>query len=95
MFRSKANLLVELAEHGLFRRFAPFDAALRELPRVLANPLAPEDFVDPVDQNDADVGAVAVSIQHTATLNSCHKLEMIIAMDGQTDESFSIPPCYA
>src|SRR5690606_10356985 len=66
----QAHFLVKFTVHRLFGRFAALDPALRELPRVFANPLAPEDLVPRVDQDDPDVGAIAVSIQHGRTPRS-------------------------
>ncbi|MNC87527.1 hypothetical protein D3C83_32570 [compost metagenome] len=67
MLGFQADLLLELAEHRLLRRLARLDAALRELPGVLVHPLAPEHVVVRVQQEDADVGTVAVSIEHGCT----------------------------
>src|SRR5690606_18832837 len=49
----QADFLVQLAEHRLFGRLAALDPALRELPGMLTDPLAPEDLVPRVDQDDA------------------------------------------
>src|SRR5690606_31890449 len=61
---TQPDFLVQLAVHRLLGRFAALDAALRKLPRMLANPLSPEDLVPRIDQDDADVGAIAVTVQH-------------------------------
>ena len=58
---------MELAVHGLFRRFTVLDAALRKLPGMFAYPLAPKDLVPMVDDDNADVRAVAVTIEHEIT----------------------------
>src|SRR5258706_12081912 len=63
----EADLLLELAVHRLFRRFARFDASLGELPRVLVDSLAPEQVVVGVQEQDAHVGTVAVSVEHGDT----------------------------
>ena len=49
-------------------RLTGIDAALRELPRVLADPFAPEDLVLAVDDDDGDVRAIAVTVEHRDTL---------------------------
>src|SRR5262245_4628469 len=65
--RQQAHFLAQLAVHRLHRRLAVLDAALRELPGMLAYPLAPEHLVAPVAQDDADVRAIAVSIEHVGS----------------------------
>jgi hypothetical protein len=85
MLGTQSDFLAQFPEHRLFGGFTALDSALGKLPSVFPNSFAPEDFVDPIDQDDTDVGAVAVSIQHTATLNSCHKFEMIIATVSAKD----------
>ncbi|WP_240475792.1 hypothetical protein [Herbaspirillum rhizosphaerae] len=44
-----------------------FDSALRKLPRMFLNPLAPPYLILGVKQDDADVRAEAFSIQHIGT----------------------------
>ncbi|WP_237719812.1 hypothetical protein [Herbaspirillum sp. CF444] len=44
-----------------------FDSALRKLPRMFLNPLAPPYLILGVKQDDADVRAEAFSIQHVGT----------------------------
>src|ERR1700689_2549296 len=60
----QTDLFLQLAVHGLLGRLAHFDPALRELPRMFLDSLAPEYLVFRVTQNDADVRAVAVTVQH-------------------------------
>ncbi len=75
MFRLQPDLFLQLAEHGLFGRFALLDAPLRELPGMLADALAPEDFVVLIDQNNADVRAITFPVEHDATfkcLTNCN-----------------------
>src|SRR5690606_11981287 len=67
----EADFLLELAVHGLFRRFAELDAALWKLPRVLAHTLAPPHLILCIEQNDADVRAKAFTIQHIAPCTFC------------------------
>ena len=67
MLGLEACLFMELAVHGLFGRFAVLDAALRKLPGVFSNPLAPENLVALVDDDDAHVRAVAVTVEHENT----------------------------
>ena len=63
----QADLLLQLAVHGLQRGLAALDAALRELPGMLVHPLAPPDLVALVGQDDADVGTVAFLVEHRCT----------------------------
>jgi hypothetical protein len=58
---------MQLAQHRLLRRLTVFDAALRKLPRVGAQPLAPENLVAGVEQDDADVGPEAFPVEHNQT----------------------------
>src|SRR5690606_28607990 len=67
VLRTQAGLFLQFAVHRLLGRLAALDTALRKLPRVLAHPLAPEDLIVLVDQDDANVGAVAVAIEHGFT----------------------------
>src|SRR5215471_623745 len=66
----QAHLLLQLPVHSLHGRFPDLDSALRELPGVLFDALAPENLVAPVAQDDADVRPVAVSIEHTQSSKS-------------------------
>src|SRR2546425_3147701 len=58
------DLFLELAVHRLQRGFAMLDAALRELPGVLMDPLAPEHLVPRVGEDDADIRTVAFLVEH-------------------------------
>src|SRR4051812_27904393 len=60
----QADFLFQLAVHRLERRLAVLDATLRELPRVLVDPLAPEHVVPAIGENDADVRTVAFLVEH-------------------------------
>src|SRR5574340_821642 len=64
MFRHQADFFAQFAVHCLFRGFAMLYAALRILPCVLPHPLAPEHLILVVRDNDADIRAVAVSVNH-------------------------------
>src|SRR5690606_31527355 len=64
VFGSHAGLLDEFPVPGMFGRFASLDATLRKLPGMFPDSLAPEHLIATVDQNDADVGAIAVPVQH-------------------------------
>ena len=64
MFRHQPDLFVQFAIHGLFRRLALIYATLRKLPGMLADTLPPEDFVSTVYQDNADVRAIAFTIEH-------------------------------
>ena len=63
----QTHLLVQFPEHGLLRVFSAVYAALRELPAVGAYALAPEYLVSLVEQDDADVWAEAVPVEHNLT----------------------------
>jgi hypothetical protein len=67
MLGPQPDLLVQLAEHGLLGRLTVLDAALRKLPGVGAQPLAPEHLVPRIEQDDADVGPEAVPVEHNRT----------------------------
>ena len=67
VFGSQADLFVQFPEHRLFRRLAMLDAALRKLPRVGTKPLAPENLIARIEQDDADVGPEAVTVEHNQT----------------------------
>jgi hypothetical protein len=58
------DFLLELSVHGLLRRLALLDAALRKLPGVLVDALAPEHLVALVGEDDADVRTVAFLVEH-------------------------------
>src|SRR3989338_3522498 len=64
MFRHQADFFVQLAVHRLFRGFAMLNAALRKLPRMLPHPLSPEHLIFVIRDNDADIRAIAVSVDH-------------------------------
>src|SRR5258706_4291039 len=63
----QADLLFQLPVHRLLRRFARLDSALGKLPRMLVDPLAPEQLVVRVQEQDAYIGSVAVAIEHGCT----------------------------
>ncbi len=67
MLRLQPDFLLQLAVHRLLRRLAVLDAALGELPRVLVDALAPEHLVAAVGEDDADVRAVSVPVEHGHT----------------------------
>jgi hypothetical protein len=67
MLALQPDLLLELSEHGLQRGLAVLDAALRKLPGVLIHPLAPENLVPLVGENDADVRPIAFLVEHRRT----------------------------
>ena len=67
MLSEKANFFAQLANHGLFWRLPPVNAALRKLPRVCSNAFAPEHLIFLVEQDDADVGPKAVTVKHNQT----------------------------
>src|SRR5215470_1121826 len=67
MVLTQTDFLAQLPVHRLFGRFTVIDATLRELPRVFANPFAPENLVPAVDDDDGDVRAIAVTVEHRFT----------------------------
>ncbi len=64
MVRQQPHLFVEFAVHRLLRRFAVFDAPLRELPGMGADSFAPENLVPGIEQDDADVGSEPLAVEH-------------------------------
>jgi hypothetical protein len=73
MFWLQPDFLLQFTVHGLLRRFAALDAALRKLPGVFSNALAPEDLVLRVTKDNADVRAIAFTVEHKnpAKINGC------------------------
>src|SRR5207247_9787859 len=65
MAGQQAHFFPQFTVHRLHRRFPKLDPALRELPGVFFDALAPENLVAPVAEDDADVRPIAVSIEHT------------------------------
>src|SRR5471032_599319 len=68
MLRLKSHFFHQLAKHRLLRRFTLFDATLRKLPRMLAHALTPEHLILAIDDNDADIRTIPVSVEHKLTL---------------------------
>ncbi len=64
MLLAQPDFFVQLTIHGDLRRLARIDAALRKLPRVLAHPFAPKNFILRVAKNDAYIGAVPIAVYH-------------------------------
>ncbi len=64
LIRLEAHFLAQFPVHGLFGRFVVLDAALGELPRILAHAPAPEKAPFLVAEDDAHVGAKTVPIDH-------------------------------
>jgi hypothetical protein len=62
--RQQPDLFHEFPVHRLFRRLSRLDATLWKLPRVFSDPLAPENLVAVVAQDDADIGSVPISVNH-------------------------------
>jgi hypothetical protein len=60
----EADLLMQLAEQRLLRRFVVLDAALWKLPGVLADAPPPKNVPGIVHQDDADVCSKAFRIDH-------------------------------
>ena len=70
MLGAQTDFLVKLPVHRLLRRFAALDATLWKLPRMLADSLTPEDLVFCVTKDDADVRAIAFTVQHGTNLQN-------------------------
>src|SRR5689334_4612017 len=75
VLRVETDFFLELPIHRLLGSLAGLDAALRKLPRVLADPFAPEYLVLRVGDDDGDVRAIAVTVQHRDHLNSASYLD--------------------
>jgi len=69
MLTLQPDFFVQLPNHGLLGRLATINAALRKLPGVRTDTLAPKHLIFLVEQDDADVRPEAVSIQHNQTPN--------------------------
>src|ERR1700681_1273668 len=75
--RIESDFFLQFPIHRLLGRLADVNAALRKLPRVLSDPLAPEDPIFRVGDDNGDVRAITVTVQHRDTcisarwLNSC------------------------
>ena len=61
------HFLTQFPKHGLLGCLATVDAALRKLPAVGANALAPKHLVALVEQDDADIGSEPFSVEHNQT----------------------------
>jgi hypothetical protein len=64
MIGLEPDFLMQFPVHGLFGRFATLYATLRKLPGMFTYALAPEDLVLGVTKNNADVRAIAFTIEH-------------------------------
>jgi hypothetical protein len=60
---------MQFTQHGLLGIFAPVNAALRELPRVGTDALAPKHLTSLVEQDDPDVRPEAIAVEHNQTSN--------------------------
>ena len=69
MFALQTYFFMQFPNHGLLGGFAPIDAALRKLPGVRPNTLAPKHLIFLVEQDDADIGPKAVPVKHNQTPN--------------------------
>jgi hypothetical protein len=67
MLRGQSDLFVQLAVHRLLGGLAVLDPPLRELPGMLLCAFSPEYLVTVVEQDDADIRAVAFLVQHAIT----------------------------
>ena len=71
MFLPQTGFFLQFTVHGLFRRFAIFDAALRKLPRLLTDTFSPPHLIVGIEQNNTDVGAVTFTVQHVSPQSLC------------------------
>lgn len=79
VFGAKPGFFAQLTVHRIHRPFAGTNSALGELPRVLAGATGPEDLAPGVAQDNADVGPVAVRINHLAFLSGvCSRVGSIV-----------------
>src|SRR3989344_3467821 len=60
----QAHFFVEFAKQRLFRRFTGVDTALGDLPGILIDPPSPQHLTDIIGQDDADIGAKTIGIDH-------------------------------
>ena len=67
MLGLQSHFFLQFPEQGLLGCFSPVNAALRKLPTVGADALAPKHLVLLVQQNDADVRPKAVTVKHNQT----------------------------
>ncbi len=77
MLGLQAQFLFQLAVQGLLGCFVALDAALRELPSVLADALGPENLGGGIGQDDADVGTKPIRVNHLLYDSYKSVLEMI------------------
>jgi hypothetical protein len=82
VLRLEPDFLVQFPVHRLFRRFAGIDAALRKLPGMLSDSFTPENQVPAVDDNDGDVRAIAVTVEHRGHPDA-KLIEPIVAQSDQ------------
>lgn|GEM_PF-5193969 len=67
VFRPQSNLLAQLAIHRLYGSLSVLDATLRKLPRMLPNTFRPENLISVVDEDNTDIGAIAITVKHSHT----------------------------
>lgn len=60
------DFLLKLSVHRLQRRLALGDTPLRKLPSAPAHPAAPEDLIRPIDEDDANIAAESVAVNHAS-----------------------------
>src|SRR5438477_9473602 len=58
------DFLAQLPVHRLLGRFAWIYATLRKLPRVFADPFTPENLILRIDDDNGNVRAITVAVQH-------------------------------
>src|SRR5689334_25068526 len=80
VLRLQSDFLAQFPVHRLLGRLAGIDAALRKLPGVLSDPLAPENQVPAVDDDDGDVRAIAVTVEHRGHPDA-ELIDLIVAQD--------------
>lgn len=62
----EAEFFEQLSVERILRGFIAFDAALRKLPRVLTHTARPQHLVITVTNDDSNVGAKSVGVNHDA-----------------------------
>ena len=67
MLSLQSHFFLQFPEQSLLGCLSPVNAALRKLPTVGADALAPKNLILLVQQNDADVRPKAITVKHNQT----------------------------
>ena len=70
MVRIKPDFFLQFPKHRQLGRLAGVDSALWKLPRMLADPFTPKDLILRARDDDGDVRAIPVTVQHRYHLDS-------------------------